>query len=586
MKRYSLIISFLVIVNTLSAQVEPVRLNINTEQFNEFAPAFSADGKTMIFQSNREGGYKLYQSRLDSSGWSAPEPLKEINSFNRKSDPIGGPSLTADGSTLYFCALSSNGKGDMDIYLSQYKEGKWTKPLNLNEPVNTAEYEGFPSISADGQTLYYMTAKNIDGKSCFKILMTQKDAAGKWSSPAEVSAPVNVSCSKAPFAMADNSSVLFASDREGGKGAFDIYRSTKNDTEWSQPIAYNFVNGPGAESFASVIPSGDNLYYSDRGDIYSINIPTAYRLGKNMDGTITDSETKKIINARIIVKNLDTKDTAITEFKAPENKYKLALLPGNNYEIRFTAAGYTDTAFQVRLKETVDLRKTEKNIILKPRRKKVVLNIADSETKKGLGVKIKITNLDTGEEIEVDNTVGRDGKYAVNLREGNRYNVEVSSQEGYAFSNTNIQVPGEAISGDTIARVQVLKEEDLENVKIGVQALKIGTKLLLHDIFFQFNSFLLEDTSYRELDRVIELMNQNPTINVEIAAHSDDIGSDDYNIKLSGKRAQIIADYLVKMGVDKARLRPIGYGKRFPVASNTTEEGRAKNRRVELKVVK
>jgi outer membrane protein OmpA-like peptidoglycan-associated protein len=593
MVRFSIFL-FLSLVYSLKlfAQENPVKLNINTDQFTEFAPAFSGDGKTMIFQSNRDGGYKLYQCRLEGGQWSTPEPMKTINSFNGKTDPIGGPSLTTDGSTLYFCALSSDGKGDMDIYLSQKKDDKWSKPVNLDTPVNTDQYEGFPSISADGKTLYFMSAKNVDGKPCFKIMATQKDDAGKWTAPAEVSGPVNISCNKAPFSMADNSSLLFASDREGGKGAFDLFRSTrKENDQWSEPLAYNFINSAGGESFASVIPSGDNLYYSDRGDIYSINIPAAFRLGKNLEGTITDAETKKLMNAKIIVKNIDTKDTlSVTSFKSTENKYNLMLMPAVNYEVTITAPNYTDTALQYKLKDLPDLSKEEKNIILKPKKKTVVLNIADSETKKGLGVKIKITNLDTGEEIQVDNTVGRDGKYAVNLREGNRYNVEVSSQEGYAFSNTNIQVPGEEINrtveeNTATNRLQILKDEDLSNVPISVKALKVGTKLLLHDIFFQFNSFVLEDTSYRELDRVIELMKQNPTINVEIAAHSDDVGGDDFNTKLSGKRAQNIADFLEKNGVDKARLRPIGYGKKFPVASNETEEGRAKNRRVELKVV-
>ncbi|HXA02852.1 MAG TPA: OmpA family protein, partial [Cytophagaceae bacterium] len=590
---YVFLVMFFALSRTLMAQENPVKININTDQFTEFAPAFSGDGKTMIFQSNREGGYKLYQCMLEGGQWSPPVPLKTINSFNGKTDPIGGPSLTADGSTLYFCALSSDGKGDMDIYLSLKKDGKWAKPVNLDALVNTDQYEGFPSISIDGKTLYYMRAKNIDGKPCFKIMVTKKDDAGKWTAPAEVSGPVNISCNKAPFAMADNCSLLFASDREDGKGAFDLYRSTrKENDQWSQPLAYNFINSPGIESFASVIPSGENLYYSDRGDIYSINIPVAFRLGKNLDGTITDAESKKSINAKIIVKNIDTKDTiSVINFKTAENKYSVMLMPGKNYEVTVTAPNYADTAFQYKLKDLPDLTQEEKNIMLRPKKKTVVLNIKDSETKKGLGVKIKITNLDTGEEIQVDNTVGRDGKYAINLREGNRYNVEVSSQEGYAFSNTNIQVPGENISrpaeeNTATNRVQILKDEDLANVPIAVKALKVGTKLLLHDIFFQFNSFVLEDTSYRELDRVIELMQQNPDINVEIAAHSDDVGSDDFNIKLSGKRAQNIADYLVKNGVDRARLRPIGYGKKFPVAPNDTEEGRAKNRRVELKVVK
>jgi Tol biopolymer transport system component len=95
------LVMLLVFSMTLIAQEDPVKLNINTEEFNEFAPAFSSDGKTMIFQSNRGGGFKLYQSKWEGGLWSAPEPLKDINTFNRKTDPIGGPSLTADGSMLY-----------------------------------------------------------------------------------------------------------------------------------------------------------------------------------------------------------------------------------------------------------------------------------------------------------------------------------------------------------------------------------------------------------------------------------------------------------------------------------------------------
>jgi outer membrane protein OmpA-like peptidoglycan-associated protein/Tol biopolymer transport system component len=566
-------------------------ININTPEYQENSPAFSSDGKTMIFQSNREGGFKLYQATKQNDGqWSVPAPVKEINSFSMKGDPIGGPSLSADGNTLYFCALADGGEGDMDIYYSKKNSGVWSKPINLGNTVNTKQYEGFPSISPDGKSLYFMThVVSTDNKPCFKLMVSQATENGKWQKPTEMKLPVNISCNKTPFVMADNKSLLFSSDRSGN---FDIYRSTLGQTgEWNTPLAYKFSNTINSESFASVVPSGDNLYYSTNGDIYSINIPPSFRLVKNLSGTVVDAETNKPLKSVFIIRNSDTKDTLNKlDFNPTESKYRIMLASGKNYEVIASAPNFNDTSFMFLLKDKSDLSDVENNIILKAKKKKVVLNIADSETNKGLKVKIKITNLDTDEQIIVENTVGRDGKYAVNLREGNRYNVEVSSQEGYAFSNTNISIPGEESvnaneRSSSNSRMLILKEDQLENVPIKVMPIRMGSKLLLHDIFFEFNSFTLQDTSFKELDRVIGLLKENPGVIIEIAAHSDDIGSDEFNIKLSGKRAAKIVDYLVEKGIASNRLKPVGYGKKFPVASNATEEGRAKNRRLELKVL-
>jgi outer membrane protein OmpA-like peptidoglycan-associated protein/Tol biopolymer transport system component len=565
-------------------------ININTPEFHENSPAFSSDGKSMIFQSNREGGFKLYESTLQNDGqWSSPVSIKEINGFNMKGDPIGGPSLSSDGKTLYFCALDEGGFGDMDLYFSRKNGDSWSRPSNMGDVINTKNYEGFPSISPDGKSIYFMTHMiSADNKPCYKLMMSEADKNGKWQSPKEIQAPVNISCNKTPFIMGDNKSLLFASDRSGN---FDLFRSTMGPGgNWGEPLAYKFSNTINSESFASVVPAGDNLYYSTGGDIYSMNIPASFRLGKSLTGTVLDGETNKPIKSVFFIKNSDTKDTLNkTEFNPADPKYKIMLMAGKNYEVIASAPNYNDTSFTFYLKDRADLTAVENNIILKARKKKVVLNIADSETNKGLKVKIKITNLDTDEQIIVENTVGRDGKYAVNLREGNRYNVEVSSQEGYAFSNTNIAIPGEESgSGNERSanmRIQNLKEDQLENVPIKVLPIRTGTKLLLHDIFFEFNSFTLQDTSFKELDRVIGLLKENPGVVIEIAAHSDDIGSDEFNLKLSGKRASIIVDYLVNNGISKDRLKPVGYGKKFPVATNATEEGRAKNRRLELKVV-
>src|SRR5690606_11226638 len=116
----------------------------------EYAPSISADGRTMIIESNRRGKYELYVSQMQNGKWSDPLPIDGINNFGDSTDLIGGPSITFDGNTLFFFASFRGGLGSEDIYYSIREGNGWSKPVNLGEPINSAGYEGFPSISADG----------------------------------------------------------------------------------------------------------------------------------------------------------------------------------------------------------------------------------------------------------------------------------------------------------------------------------------------------------------------------------------------------------------------------------------------------
>ncbi len=158
----------------------------------------------------------------------------------------------------------------------------------------------------------------------------------------------------------------------------------------------------------------------------------------------------------------------------------------------------------------------------------------------------------------------------VALRSGDRYEVEVTSDQGYAFNSTSIDLSSGKVSAPV--EVKLLK-------------LEANAALTLKDINFESNSDQLSDVSFTELSRVVQLMKENPTLKVEVAAHTDDVGSDVYNTILSDKRAKSVADYLAQNKIPANRFVAKSYGEVQFKFKNDSEENRAKNRRVELRIL-
>jgi len=172
-------------------------ISIDQPGIVEYAPSISADGKTMIFQSNRDGSYKLYQAKLDDNEtWTAIKSIDNINNFGDTTDLRGGPSISFDGNTLYFFASFNGGYGREDIYYSIREGEDWGEPQNIGGMINDSGYQGFPSISADGQTLYFV-GDNREGPAdkelgklavfCLSIFKSNKDQEGNWTAPEKTS---------------------------------------------------------------------------------------------------------------------------------------------------------------------------------------------------------------------------------------------------------------------------------------------------------------------------------------------------------------------------------------------------------------
>ena len=197
--------------------------------------------------------------------------------------------------------------------------------------------------------------------------------------------------------------------------------------------------------------------------------------------------------------------------------------------------------------------------------------VMDATNKKPLSAKITIIDIELGRDTTIVKSNISDGKYMVILNKGKIYDVSVTA-DGYAFYSTRFDLK------DLEAYQEIVRDILLEPIKTGT--------MLSLNIYFNFDSdSLIINTSKYELDRVIKLMNDHPTMIVEIGGHTDNIGSDEYNLDLSIRRAKSVINYLIKHGVKKDRLSAKGYGEKQPILNNNTEEGRSKNRRVEFEIL-
>lgn len=648
------------------AQTKKIVASLNDSTAVEYAPSISADGKTLIFETNINGPYKLYESKKDDTGtWGSPLPIDKINNYGDSTDFIGGPSLSFDGNTLYFFG-SFDREGSENIYYSRRNIDGWSEPIDIGLPINSPEYEGFPSISADGKTLYFVR-RNPDGPSdkelqkldmfCESIYRSYKDSNGLWTTPIKLPAPINKDCERSPKIMADGKTLIFSSNRPGGQGDFDMYQAKLNVLgEWGLPVPLDYVNTPKSDQLPSISASGDLMYFIyDNKDIYTVEIPPSLQQFKNnvITGKVTDRDTKQGISANIIVSNVFTSETIMELQNDPRTgNYSVVLPVGGSYNVQINKEGYSsftqgfdlrnvneykESIKDIALFKTINLdlyisdselfepistkiqvlkdgveaseltvdtnplsglgrlelpigfiytikissanymshsytfdasglviyRDFEKDIELVPEKIEVEIKVSDLVNNSKVKSKIRLVNKDRNEIIEVN------GNEMVSLRAGDRYEIEATSDQGYAFNSSVIDLNSGVIS-----------EVNLKLLKLEQNAL-----LTLKNILFESNSSQLSEISFTELARVIKLMKENPTLKVEIAAHTDDVGSANYNRVLSDKRAESVVQFLVENSISPDRFVAKGYGEETPKVPNDTDENRAENRRVELKIL-
>lgn len=556
----------------------PLGPPVNTPQFNEYAPSISANNKTMIFETDRagEGKWELYYTtKNDKNKWTVAKPITNINKVGKDNDLIGGPSISYDGKTLFFFASFEGGKGDMDIYYSTWNGTDWSEPKTLGETVNSKAYEGFPSVSADGKNLYFIRdsfSKRKDKALCYSIWLSKKQEDGSWGIAEKLPAPINGDCEKSPRIMADNRTLIFSSIRKDGMGGFDLYQSfQEDDGSWATPINLEYINTEEDDQFASVSAAGDLMYYYTSGDIYTVTIPDKYRKYKlvTVDGKVIDAITKQPIATKITSKSNNNKEKTISTVVDANGSFSMIYRVGSKYELStsllsdyFPYRGFMD---MTTAKETDNI---EKNIELIPKKIPYQFQLLDKETKAILkDPKVKVMDAETKQllEVKVEKDVA-----IVTVEIGKAYKFAANAL-GYAFFSRGFKPDTADVFKDRLK-------------KVPLAVLKKDAVVQLQDITFETGKADLKPDSNEELDRLVSLLEGNRTIKVEISAHTDDVGNDDSNLKLSEKRAKTVVDYLTTKGIKAERMTAKGYGETQPLGANDTDENKAKNRRVQFKI--
>ena len=209
--------------------------------------------------------------------------------------------------------------------------------------------------------------------------------------------------------------------------------------------------------------------------------------------------------------------------------------------------------------------------MLQPIAKKLLLvgNVYDKKTEKHLSAKLEIS-LKTSRKNSLKLTA-QEGKYEKEIPQLGWYLITASA-EGYLNATDSIEATDDGLSPFS---------RDLY-----LSPIEVGLTVRLKNIYFDFDKTTLKDESFPELNKVVEFLKQNETVEVEISGHTDSKGSDDYNLNLSQGRSQAVVDYIIGQGIEDFRLTAHGYGEGKAIDTNDTDMGRANNRRVEFTVMK
>ena len=480
-----------------------------------------------------------------------PENLGSgVNSMAQELSPI----ITPDGKTLYFTRdghPQNIGKEKyQDIWASiELNDGSFGEAFNIGPPVNNESPNYACSITPDGNQMIVGNVYLQNGQAISGISKTIYNGAN-WELPKKIEIENFYNLNKfAEYSLGpDGKTLLMSVERDNTRGGKDLYVSfLKDDGTFTEPKNIgNDVNTPEDEFGCFISPDNETVFFASKGfpgygdaDIFMI---------RRLDSTWEN-------------------------WTRPQNIGKPVNTSGWDAYFSVPASGefayYVSTPNQIMGQDIYRVRIPQS---VKPN--PVVLvsgKVLNSKTNKPISAKIIYESLPSGREIGIAYSNKISGEYKIALPKGNKYGF-LASAKGFISENENIDLR---------------KLESYEELKkdLYLSPIEVGETVRLNNIFFKYNSSELLSESFPELNRIMDVMNEYPSIKILIAGHTDNVGNDGFNTQLSLNRAQAVKDYLISKSIDAKRLIVKGYGKKKPLADNNSDEGRQKNRRVEFTII-
>lgn len=448
--------------------------NVFQVDVNEGTPAFTKDGKAMIFargnNGKRKGGLDvdLFISRLTGDTWSEPQrlPISDSTAWD------GSPAFSADGKTLYFASNRANSVGGTDLYRTNMDaSGRFSRPVNMGRDINTPGNEMFPFVAPDGK-LYFSSDGHPGLGKLDVFVATRSQGVIRVENMGQ---PVNSPADDFGYVLMDTDKGFLASNRAGGKGDDDLYyfgSATPTDT----PVAQRDPNDPNNPN--------------------NPNNPNAPKI------------------------------------------------------VRYFLAGIVST---------------------------------NESTPAALdSAKVRIVEEGSGETV-AEVTTGRPGTFGkYPLQEGKEYSI-VAERKGYLTRREPFTMQGRSIPQVFLKKAET---DTTFNVALLLDKVELNKTFVLDNIYYDLNKYNIRPDAALELDKLVTVLKDNPTLRIELGSHTDVRDTDSYNLKLSQNRARSAVDYIVSKGIDQTRMTAKGYGETVLIVQNAkTEEEHQRNRRTEFKIL-
>ncbi len=462
------------------------------------------------------------------------------------------PVLTADQEELIFTRrFVERPDDDEDLMISSKNDrGRWMFPVSISKNINTPLNEGTCTISADGRKLIFTSCAGRNGLGSCDLFESLK-IGEEWTTPRNLGPAINSSeWESQPSLSADGRTLYFVSDRRGGLGRRDIWVSTLDEKgEWTRAKnAGKPVNSVYDEMSPFIHANNRTLFFASNG-LPGFGGYDVYYLEKDSADNWMDP----------------------VNFGAPVNDHK------DQFSLFITADGkkgyYSHEEAKAEGHSASKIYEIEipREGFIKFRSNYVKGVIRDLQTKKPLKARIELININKNKVEAVVESDSISGQYLMVLTQGAEYALYINRSQ-YLFQSLNFNY------SEVADFKPIIMDVDLERIKV-------GSRVILKNIFFEVDKFELQEKSMTELQKISQFLKANTQIRLEISGHTDNTGSAVYNRQLSEKRARSVYDYLINNGVDPKRLLTKGYGPDAPVASNDSEEGRTLNRRIEFKIL-
>jgi outer membrane protein OmpA-like peptidoglycan-associated protein/tetratricopeptide (TPR) repeat protein len=546
----------------------------------------------------------IYKSKRQGKTWSKGTLLPNL--VNEPKYFTGNGTYNADRSRFYFtkCLEMDDDRSLCNIFVSEVKNGQMSEPKRLPEGINfeskfTSTQPTVRRINEFKEMVYYATDRE-GGKGGLDIWYTIRKSNGEFIAPEPLKGNINTAGDEVtPFFSDSTGTLYFSSDGLPGLGGFDVFRAqlTEDDKTFDAPVnmgkplntgadelyytrskdqTFGFLtsNREGSVPLAGISTASDDIYYWENlhfavdGDVTRKNEPTANMTGARFN--------------LYAIKPNGKKELVAIDSTGKNGTYFFNLSPDKDYEVEVEKPGFLPTTTTLTTKGLDDEDTLTKKLQVAKDAFIVYGKIFEDDSSRMppiLNAALLIYEIRDGRELLFRELTAQDSMYYTVLPTDKDFKI-LARKEGFFAGNTRLSTKGLSPNIDSL------------RADIKLKRVIINKEYKLSNILYEFDKATLTEGSKKVLDTLYDIMRENPSFVIELASHTDGKGSDPYNLRLSQSRAQSCVDYLVKKGIEKKRMNPIGYGMRKPIAPNKNEdgsddpEGRALNRRTEFKIVK